>query len=140
MKKGNIYSITSYWTIVEEADRNGVIILEDVNGKQAKANEIALKEAFISGDSYSKEEKVTKTELNDLILKTVNTVITINFDKKDTPKTKKDYLAELDSRAESLKNEFLSKGVTALKEALANPVLDYTPGENRTIRGYHITN
>jgi hypothetical protein len=136
MKKGNIYSLTSYWT-VKDVQVGGKIVLEDANGREAVANENALNEAFVSGDNFKTEEKINKTDLQPIILKNKNTAMTINFNKKLESKSKKQYEQDLLDQAELIKNKILTEGLNKVVEILRNPITDTKPIENRTMRGYH---
>lgn len=140
MKKGNIYSLTSYFT-VEEVKSNGNVVLVNSNKTQkVEASQRALNEAFVSGDSFSKEEKLSKTEINKLILDSPRTVMTVNFDKIDTRKTNKKFNEEKIALIADIKSKIVNSKITlddALLHLANNPVQEIIPGENRTIRGYH---
>jgi hypothetical protein len=134
-KKGNIYSMTSYWT-VEEVKRSSVV-LTDIRGNKAEASFDALKEAFVSGDDFSSEEKITKTDLNNLIIATKNTAMTINYNKIGQNKTDKAFKVEKEAKVLEIKNARVSDVDRLLNDLIENPITRTIPGENRTIRGYH---
>ena len=140
MKKGNIYSLTSYFT-VEEVKSNGVVVLVNSDKTQkVEASQRALNEAFVSGDNFSREEKLSKTEINKLILDSPRTVMTINFDKIDTKKSGKKFKEEKEALIADIKSKIVNSKITlddALLHLANNPVQEIIPGENRTIRGYH---
>lgn len=140
MKKGNIYSLTSYFT-VEEIDSKGLITLVNSDKSQkVSASKEALEKAFVSGDEFTKEEKLSKTEINKLILDSPRTVMTINFDKIDSKKTSKKFKEEKEALVADIKSKVINSKMTiddALLHLANNPVQEIIPGENRTIRGYH---
>jgi len=95
-------------------------------------------EAYLnSADQFETTEHLTKTQLAELFINNPRLVMTVAFFKQDKAKTKKAYKADLAVQADKVKRAFMEKGVSAIEEALMNPVLAYTAGELREMRGRH---
>lgn len=137
LKVGEILSETAFYT-VSKVEKNGNVNVVDDNG-----TEITLSKAYvdsdilISADSYSSTEEKTATELAELFLSSPRIAMSVEFLKKDTPKTKTALKKEIADWTENVKNEFMSKGISAIEKYATEPVLPYTPGEARVMKGRH---
>ena len=140
MEKGNIYSLTSYFTLEEINTRGNAILVNSDKSQKVEASKEALEKAFVSGDNFTKEEKLSKTEINELIINSPRTVMTINFDKIDSKKSAKKFKEEKDALKVDINGKVINSKMTisdALDYLINNPVQEIIPGENRTIKGYH---
>lgn len=111
---------------------------------QLKAGEgsVVVDKAYVenylnSADQFSKEENMTKTALAELFIGNPRIVMTVAFFKQDKTKTIKAYKAEVQEQAEKVQKDFMAKGISAVIEALSNPVSKIIPGELRVMRGRH---
>lgn len=133
LKAGDILGESQYYKVVKVAGNK----VQLNNGSDIVVDKEYVEKFLTSGDQFESTEKKTKTELAELVLSNPRTVMTVAFFKQDVPKTKKAYEAELAKRSEEVKEDFLKRGLVALTEALKNPVLDFTPGALRVMRGHH---
>lgn len=136
LQEGNILSETQYYTVEKIAG-------DKVQVANTAGTSIVLEKGYVescieTADQYTKEEKISGTELINIVLANARVAMTIYFQKQDTKKKVKDFKAELTARAEQLKADFMDKGAVALEEALQNPVTKVIPGEMREMKGYFI--
>ena len=132
------YSETKFYVVEKRATIEGIkkVQLKDQKGNNIIVNEDALPILLDSATNFKTTEKVTETELLAMCLSNPAKAMTIVFTKKDEPKTKKAFNEEISLWKENVKTAFLSKGISGLDEFATKPVLDYVPGEDRTIIGY----
>lgn len=134
LKKDNILGESQYYKVVKKSTNSVTLSIE---GQEVEIGKEYIEKYLDSADQFNTTEKHTKTQLADLFVSNPRIVMTVAFIKQDKPKTKKAYKADLEVQAAKVKEEFLAKGVSAIEEALANPVLFYIPGELRIMRGRH---
>lgn len=129
LKTGSILGETQYYKV------------EKISGEKVQlatgAGHVVVDKNYVetylnSGDQFSKEEKVTKTVLADTFINSPRVAMTVKYVKQDKPKSNRAYKAELADQVAAVK----AKRIT-VESALANPVLPYIPGEERTMRGWH---
>ena len=137
VKVGEILSETAFY-VVSKVERNGNINVVDDLG-----NQITLSKAYVDSDilnsaeSFTSVEEKTATELAELFLTSPRIAMSVEFLKKDTPKTKTALKKEIAEWTENVKNEFMSKGISAIEKYATEPVLPYTPGKARVMKGRH---
>jgi hypothetical protein len=128
------YSETQFYKEVKRAGNK--VQLQNQKGENIVVDKEYL-EAINSHDRVKSEEKVSQTDLINLILSNPKTVMTVYFQKQDTPKTKKTIKEETTKWVEEAKSAFLSRGIVGLEEFATKPVKDYVEGEMRLMKGYH---
>lgn len=135
LKEGAILGESQYYT-VEKIKGDKVQLLPD-GGTSIVVDKAYVENYLHSADQFTKEEKLTKTQLAELFINSPRLAMTVAFFKQDKPKSKKQYKEDLATQAEKIKNDFMKKGISAIEEALMEPVLTYIPGELRIMRGRH---
>ena len=135
LKVGNILGESQYY-LVEKIVGNEVQ-LKSETGDPIVVSKDYVEKFLLSGDQFESTEEMNKTKLAETFILNSRVPMTVAFLKADTSKAKKAYKEELAAMAETVKNNFMAKGISAIEEALANPVLDYIPGELRIMRGRH---
>lgn len=137
LKVGEILSETAFY-VVKSVKRDGSVEVVDDNG-----NEIILGKGYVDSDilssaeTFTGTEEKTATELAEIFINSPRIAMTVEFYKKDKPKTKTQFKNEVQTWTENVKNEFLANGVSALEKYATQPVLPYTPGELRIMKGRH---
>lgn len=125
LKPGDVLSETSFYK-VEKVVGNRVQLQVD-NGDSVVFDQGYVDNFLASADQFSKEEKVSKTELTEIFLSYPRTAITVNFNKQVK---EADVAKEIQEAYEnSNPKEFSTKMKQALKKGLA--------GEARTMIGRH---
>jgi hypothetical protein len=125
LQPGQVLSETSFYKVEKIVGSQAQFKAED--GQSVVLNEGYINSFLISGDNYSKEEAVTRTEMSEILLKNPFRAMTANFNKqvKDT-----DIIKEIQEAYENATpKDFASKMKTAVKNGMA--------GEERTMKGYH---
>lgn len=165
MQKGFHYSEVSQYTVNDVNGDRCTVRMKD--GSEAVISTSYLNNFCICANGYENEVKVGKqdkywTELQVSKLKDnpdgvrpgdlkqegiltiwnsipVGSVFTVVFTKADKPKTKKAIQAEKESLVQKAQEIMFAQSALAMVEyVMANPVLDYTPGEERKLAGYKL--
>lgn len=155
LKQGDVLSESSHY-IVDRVQGNTVHVIHFESGDPTVIAADYLKKYANSADTYTEVVEVTKEDKRDgtpgirSIFEGIHSqqVFTVCFKKQDKPKSKRAYEEEVASIVSSFSEEIdavknSKKGVAkAAKELvqhlLNNPVLPYTEGEDRVLRGYKI--
>lgn len=155
LKPGDVLSESSHY-IVENVHDNTAHVKHFESGDSTIIAVDYLKKYANSADTYTEVVEVTKEDKRDgtpgirSIFEGIHSqqAFTVCFKKQDKPKSKKAYDEEVatiinnfSEEIDAVKNS--KKGVAnAAKELvqhlLSNPVLPYTEGEERVLRGYKI--
>lgn len=135
LKTGSILSESSFF-IVKDVKQDSVTVTDDYG------NELIISKPYVekilnSADSFSSEEKKTKTELAEMFVNSPRIAMTVAFFKQDKAKTKKTYNAEIDAAVNKVQSAKVSEVEGLLRDLITNPILDYTPGELRVMKGRH---
>lgn len=93
-----------------------------------------------SHDRVKTEEKLSQTEIVNIILANPKTVMSVYFQKQDTPKTKVKYNSEKVAKIEEIKEAKVSDIERLLSDLIDNPITTYIVGEMRLMKGYHFGN
>lgn len=134
LKTGDILGESQYYVVEKIA--GGKVQLKTPAGSVVVDK--GYVEAYLnSADQFSKEEDMTKTALAELFIGNPRIVMTVAFFKQDKVKTIKAYKAEVQLQAEQVQKDFMAKGISAVIDALSNPVSKVIPGELRIMRGRH---
>lgn len=137
LKAGEILSETSYYVVKETLKNGGVLALDEFG------NEIELGSGYIEGDIlasadyFETTEEKTATELAEIFENSSRIAMSVEFYKKDKPKTKTAIKKETEEWVANVKAEFMSNGGSAIEKYATKPVLDYIPGELRVMKGRH---
>ena len=125
LKVKEVLSEQSFYT-VEKIQGNKVQLKTD-SGEMIVVDEGYVDSFLSSADQFTNTEKISKTELADLVVSNPRTAITVNFNKqvKETDVTKE--IAE--AYENSTPKEFATKMKAAVKKGLS--------GEERTMVGRH---
>lgn len=137
LKVGEVLSESSYFTI-SNIQKDQIEVEDSFGNKGLKISKQYVEAILSSAIQYTTEEKISQTEMINIVSANPRTAMTIYFRKADKVKTKKAFKADLELKAIEVQKDFLDRGKVALEEALVNPVLDYIPGEMREIKGYFI--
>nr|DAR32398.1 MAG TPA: Transcription elongation factor S-II factor, TRANSCRIPTION [Bacteriophage sp.] len=152
---GDVFSEESHY-VVNKIEKDKIEFLHLESNKVVSLNNKYVQDLLNTSDQYETEVKVGKEDKKDGTpgIRTIwegirsSEVFTVIFKKQDKPKTKKQYLQELDNqRTEAIalidKAKKNKKSMAeAYKEALElvqnNPIKDYIEGEDRVLRGYKL--
>lgn len=125
LKKGDVLSETQFYT-VEKLTSEKVQFKTD-NNTPVVLDKGYVESLLVSADQFDSVEKVTRTELAELLVKSSMVAITVNFNKQVDAK---DVLAEiLDAHKNTAPKDVEKEFKKAIKKALE--------GEERTIVGRH---
>ena len=133
--KNKIYSESQYYTEIKRTSTQ----IQLVN--QAGVNFVMplnYLEVLDSADTFTSTVKLNQTELIKKLMESSRVACSIYFQKASKVKTKKAFKEELAKWTEDVKDAFLDKGISGLNSFATNPVLKYTEGEMREIKGYHL--
>lgn len=166
MQRGFHYSEVSQYTVIDVTGDRCTVRMK--NGDEAVISTNYLNSFCICANGYEKETKVGKldkywTELQISKLKDnaegvragdlkqegiltlwnsipVGSVFTVVFTKGDKPKTKKAIAAEKEELIQKAQKLHFTQSMAEVVDfVMANPVLDYIPGEERKLAGYKLT-
>lgn len=127
-------------------------VVDSVNGKEVKlipegaTEPVTVNDKYVdkflhSADSFEDTKKDSQTALINAVVSNPRTVMTIEFVKKDEPKTKKAYEAEKLAKVKEIQSARLKKDKEKLLlDLIDNPITKVIPGECRVIKGYHTGN
>lgn len=122
LTEGELISETRFLTVVKVGS-------EKVQVRTKDGVDVILQKDYVeklnSADQYSKEEKITRTEMQEILLRSINVALTVNYNKKVDEKIAKKLLSEVNGK---------SLSPVALKK-LAK---DVTVGPERVMVGYHL--
>lgn len=125
LKKGSKLSETQYYN-VEEVKGNQVQ-LKNGDGDDIVVDKAYVESCLVSADQFDKEEKLNRTDLAALFLKSANIALTVSFNKKVK---KEDVIKEIMDAYEGSTPKTLE---TAVKKAITKAL----NGEERVLVGYH---
>lgn len=137
LKTGEILSETAFYTVVKVLP-DGAVEVSDDNG-----NTIGLSKGYVdsdvlvSADFFESEEEKTATELAEIFINSPRIAMSVQFYKKDKKKTPTAIKKETAEWVAKVKAEFMADGGSAIDKYASMPVLDYIPGELRTMKGRH---
>jgi hypothetical protein len=125
LKPGQVLSETSFFKVEKVVgDR---VQLQAENGESVVLNAGYVDSFLSSGDQFSKEEKVTRTEMADIMMSNARTAMTLSYNKQVK---EADVVKEISEAYEnSTPKEALNKMKAAVKKGLS--------GEERVMRGRH---
>lgn len=135
LKTGSILSESSFF-IVKNVKQDSIVVTDDYNNELIIGNPYVEK-ILNSADCFSSEENKTKTELAEIFINSPRIAMTVAFYKQDKVKTKKAFNAEVDAAVNKIQNAKVSEVEGLLRDLITNPILDYTPGELRVMKGRH---
>lgn len=125
LQPGEVLSETQYYKVVKKVGDE--VQLQTDNGDMVVLNSAYVDQHLTSAAQFSKEEKITKTDLTEKILQHTRTSMTINYNKQVK---EADVLKEVvDAHENSTPKEFEKKAKAAVKKGMN--------GEERTIVGRH---
>ena len=90
-----------------------------------------------SADNFKSEEKLSQTDLINIVLANPRTAMTIYFRKKDKKKSKIALKKEKQAKIDEIQLAPASKVASLLQDLMDNPILENIPGEMREIKGYY---
>lgn len=131
---GDIFSEASFYKVTGITANS---IEFELNGENVTIGKDYVDKVLQSGDSFTSTEKKNKTELADLFINSSRVALTVAFYKQDKPKTKKLFNQEKADAIQKIQNAKVSEVEGLLSDLIDNPILPYTPGELRVMRGYH---
>jgi len=88
LQRGDVLSRIMYLTVVEKKFVDGLdrILVQDINGFRFWIDYDTVAETSVSASQYQKIEKVTQTQLAEILVDIGDVVFTVNFDKKSGEK------------------------------------------------------
>lgn len=156
-KVGEVFSEISHYKVKGNFVTDDSILFEHLeSGDTVSMSANYIDNYLVSGDKWDEEVKVTKEDKEDgtLGIRSIfegihdSTIFTVCFKKRDVAKSAlklnneiNKVVEELVSKIDKAKKD--KKGVAdAAKEIITNlihsPILPYTPGEDRVLRGYKV--
>lgn len=135
LKAGSILSESSFF-VVKDINKDSVVVTDDY-GNELTIGKPYVEKILNSADCFSSEENKTKTELAEIFINSPRIAMTVAFYKQDKVKTKKAFNAEVDAAVNKIQNAKVSEVEGLLRDLITNPILDYTPGELRVMKGRH---
>lgn len=157
VKVGNVLSEESHYKVVSiDPLTHAVRATHCESGESVTINEDYVKKFLNSADEYTEVVKVTKEDKLDgtlgirSIFESIHTseVFTVVFTKQDKVKTNRQLSLEkgaqieqavaIINRAKEQKKSMATAYAEALTFIQENPIKDYIPGEERTLRGYKV--
>lgn len=133
--KGEILSETSYFTVKEVKSQSTSVT--DSNGNELEIGNSYIEKVLNSADQFDNTIELNQTEVIAKFIESSRVATSVHFRKADKPKTKKAFNAEKVSKREEIMLAPTSKVPALLDNLMDNPILDYIPGEMRTMKGYH---
>ncbi len=123
MKK--FFSEIQYYTQVDTLADGGIVVLNET-GQKISLSPKYVQDCLISADTFSKEEKVTRTQLAEKFISSTRVVMTVCYNKQVKSTDVKDKLASLEGHTgASFKKELAKVSKTLLE------------GEERVMVGRH---
>jgi len=135
VRTGQIFSEVQFYTVVKTAGDKVQLI--NANKENIVVGQDYIDKCLQSADTYGKEEKLSQTDIINIIIAHPRTACSIYFKKQDKEKTKKAYNEEKAKKIEQIKNAKVSEVEALLSNLIDNPILNIIPGEMRLIKGYH---
>lgn len=84
IKQGEMLSVTYYLRVLSVDKGTGSIQVEDQNGQKFTVRgKDLIQESMYSGEQYSEEKKVSRTEATNILRNAGDTVFTVEFEKAD---------------------------------------------------------
>lgn len=137
LKKGEILSETAFYVVQNVTNEGNVEVLDDSGIKITLGKGYVDSGILISADSFSSTEVKTATELSEIFLASPRIAMTVEYTKASKDKSKTQVKKEILEWTENVKSEFMTNGASAIEKYATMPVLPYTPGENRVMKGRH---
>ena len=119
---GDRLSETQHYTIIKKTEK--AVTLKNERGFEYDATTSVVEEGMYSATQYDKQERVSRTQLIEILENSGGTVFQVNFNKKATYSTVSEKLAEANVRDLG--------DPSALRQLSENLLL----GEERTLTGY----
>ena len=123
MKK--FFSEIQYYTQTEPA-KDGRVIVVNESGQTIGLSEKYVQDCLVSADTFTKEEKVTRTQLAEKFISSTRVVMTVCYNKQVKATDVKDKLASLKGLSDAAFNKEVAKISKTLLE-----------GEERVMIGRH---
>jgi len=136
LKPGAVLSEQQFYTL-KSMDKDKAVLLTETNEEITVSKEY-LETMIQSADTFSGTEKLAKTYLAELLVANPRTAMTVCFTKANKAKTKKAYTSEREEYIQKVKSASLDSVSDLLNNLMDNPILDYIPGGERVIKGYHL--
>lgn len=125
LKEGNKLSETQYYSVTKiKGDK---VQLENGLGQAIVVDKAYVEDCLTSADQFEKEEKLNKTELAALFLKSANVALTVSFNKQ---------VKEADVVKEIL-DAYEGSTPKTIETAIKKAVKRGMNGEERVLVGYH---
>lgn len=137
MKKGEVLSEISFYVVDKVLPNGSIEVIDDYGNEITLGKEYVESGLLSSAEGFTSTEEKTATELAEIFLQNQRVAMSVEFYKKDTPKTKTQMKKEVSEWTEKVRTEFMNKGISAIEKYATEPVLPYTPGELRVMKGRH---
>lgn len=125
LKKGSKLSETQYYSV--EKIQGNQVQLKNALGEDIVVDKGYVESCLISADQFESEEKLTRTELAALFLKSTNIALTVSFNKKVD---KADVVKEI-------MDAYEGSTPKTIKSAIEKALNKGLKGEERILVGYH---
>lgn len=147
IQAGVIFSETPHYKVLRVEGNDVIVSHYENGGTETTISKDYVLANMLSANHYGFEEKVTKTEIRAIFANIVpGSVFSVCFDKADKARTKKNVKAEKDQKLNDLleavekarrsKRSMRKVIEEGYKDIIDNPILDYTPGEERVLVGW----
>jgi len=136
LKSGSILSESSFY-VVNQVTANEIVVTDDMGNSGIRISREYAEAILASADSFSKEEKKTKTELADILINSSRVAMTVCFVKADKEKPKRAFAAEKAAMIKKVQDAPTREVEGLLSELIENPISRIIPGEIRVMKGRH---
>jgi len=126
---------TEFQSYIEKSRDGDLVTLTNSNGKDIRINKNYIN-LLDSASEFSTTKKVNQTDLIKVLLDNPKTAMTVNYQKVNGNKSKRAYDTERQNKIKEISEASFNKLERLIGDLIDNPILDYIPGEMRTIIGY----
>lgn len=133
LKKGEILSETSFYTVVSVNDTSAVL---NLGGKEVTLGGKYIDTFLKSADFFTKEESLPVTELAKLVINNPMKAMSAHFTKKGEELTQKAYKQKVADAISKFENAKMSEFSALVNDMINNPITNTEPGKERTMKGY----
>jgi hypothetical protein len=128
------YSETQFYKEVKRAGNRVQLVNQ-------KGENIIVEKEYLdvinSHDRVKTEEKISQTDIFNIIMANPKTVMSVYYQTKDEKKLVRDLKAEKDAKIKEIQSAKVSDVEKLLSDLIDNPILTFTPGKMRLMKGYH---
>ena len=135
LKVGEILGESQYYKVTKKVGNK--VQLETSIGEPIVVEKKYVETFLNSADQFSETKKLTKTALAELFVNNPRIVMTVAFYKQDVKKTIAAFKKEKEAKVYEILTASVGSTMSLLSKLLDNPILNYTKGELRVMKGRH---